>query len=353
MNFWMYSTALFCSTSLALPLVYRELREVRRRFLARDAEFFQRQHEWTHKLGELQSAHDELVVRHTTLRERVQTGGMIESIFQPVILVGPKGVGKTSLLSHWRAPWLQVRPVQGTMYHSQADVPVCDVPTTREKAHFADADLMVKASTRLMLRVHDFPGEITAQEEVKQVLLAETRHLREHSKRNLGVVIVCMFDAGEVEHGVTHETRRYYNQELFKHLGALVRADKAEIERLILVFNKVDRLRHARSGAVPDSDLLGECESVFVNMFEGLSELCHPGRIIPVLTMLDRENNRVQSRGAPLILGEAARPMVESVMGDKFANRVLTDRLRPVSAAHVAQAASRKIRPNDRGDHEP
>jgi hypothetical protein len=192
-----------------------------------------------------------------------------------------------------------------------------------------------------MLRVHDFPGELSAQQAVLQVLQTETRHLRQHARRDMGVVVICLFDAGEAEHGLSEDTRRYYNHELFKRLGALVRRDMAEIERLILVFNKVDRLRQARSGAVPDSDLLGECESVFMNAFEGLGELCHPGKIIPILSMLDRENNRVQSRGAPLVLGEAARSMVESVMGERFANKVLTERLRPVSALHAIKRPPR------------
>jgi len=350
MDPWIYTTAMLFGTSLAAPVLYLRTRQMRRDREAREGEFKRAQGEWAARLKQLETAHENLEVRHRALRDRIATSGMIESIYQPVLLVGPKAVGKTSLLSHWRAPWLQVQPATATAHHYQADVPICDVPSNQDKAHFADADLKVKSLTRLMLRVHDFPGELSAQQVVKQVLQDETRQLQRHSKRNLGVVLLCMFDAGEVEHGITEETRRYYNHELFKHLGLLVRRDMAEIERLILVFNKVDRLRHARSGAVPDGDLLGECEAVFLNAFEGLGELCHPGKIIPVLTMLDRENNRVQSRGAPLVLGEAARPLVESVMGSGFANKVLTDRLRPVSAMHIARIGPAKARKPASGD---
>lgn len=337
MDPWIYATAALFGTSLTAPMFYLRARRERQALDLREAEFKKAREAWRATHEKLTAAHDKLAVRHQSLRERILASGMIESIYQPVILVGPKAVGKTSLLSHWRAPWLQVQPSSATLTHSQADVPICDVPAPQEKPHFADSDLSVRTITRLMLRVHDFPGELSAQQAVMQVLQAETRHLRQHARRELGVVVLCMFDAGEVEHGIAEDTRRYYNNDLFKRLGALVRRDMAEIERLILVFNKVDRLRQARSGAVPDSDLLGECESVFMNTFDGLGELCHPGKIIPVLSMLDRENNRVQSRGAPLVLGEAARSMVESVMGERFANKVLTERLRPVSALYAAR----------------
>jgi hypothetical protein len=341
MDPWLYTTLALLGPSLIAPWAFLRARALKRDVDSREQEFERARKEWSAQLTQLQETHRGLDARHRALRDRIAKSGMIRSLYQPVLLVGPTAVGKTSLLSHWRAPWQGVAPVAATSHHRQADVPVCDHQSVFEEAHFADDDMKVKAVTRMMLRVHDFPGEISAQKIVMRVLQEESKNLRQHSRREMGVVIVCMFDAGEVERGITEETRRYYNQELFRDLGRFVRGNTATIERLILVFNKADRLRESRRGAIPDEDLLGECEAVFLNAFPGFSDLCHPGRIIPVLTMLDRENNRIHSRGAPLVLGEAARALVESVMGSGLAKQVLTDQLRPVTAAHIAKRGRR------------
>lgn len=244
-------------------------------------------------------------------RARLRHDGIVEHYMQPVVLVGPRGVGKSSLLRYWRSPW-EVTPTSPTFRRERVDVPVCMLPNIETRVHPDDPELVVPIHANLMLRVHDFAGEVEAQRMVSQVLMEETRLLRQTSHRELGVVVICMFDAAEAVSGIQHETRKYYNGELFGRLRGLVSEQAVSVERLILVFNKVDNLRLACESHYTDEDILRECMTYFLGTFPDLHYVCNEGRMRTMLTMLNSLDGHDRVRGASGVLGEASRPIVEA-----------------------------------------
>lgn len=333
------SFALF-GTLTAIPLLLWRNRSLEKLLRAQDQQYVDQESRLKLGLKQSELAFQQLELRHRELRRRLEEAGIYESFRQPVLLVGPRGVGKTSLLTHWRTPWSKARP-SPTFRHNFAEVPVCNLPLPERRPHFADPDLMVPVIAQLLLRVHDFAGEVNAQKLVEKVIREETAELRRASQHDLGVVIVCMFDAGEVVKGISPETQRYYNGELFQRLRGMMFDANVKIERLILVFNKYDRLRQGRPPAVTDVDLLDECLGRFINEFRELPRLCNPGRMTGVLTMLDRENNRALTRGGPIVFGEAARSLIEAFGNPDLAKGVVGDTARPVPAQLLAQDAPR------------
>ncbi len=273
--------------------------------------------------------------RYDALKAAVTAEGVVETCRQPVLLVGPRGVGKSSLLAQWRAPWAVAEP-SPTFRHAQADVPVCDLRDVATRAHPADPELVTPVHAHLVLRVHDVAGEVQAQRLVEKLVTDETQRLRESARRELGVVVVCMFDAAEAARGLTMETRAYYNGELFARLRNLVFVSKARIERLILVFNKVDRMREACGPAYSDAQLLDHCLRFFLASFPELGAICNRERIRGALAMLDSTRGPDAVRGASAVLGEAARALVDAFDAGEAARHLRAEAAREVTDLHFA-----------------
>jgi hypothetical protein len=134
---------------------------------------------------------------------------------QPVLLIGPRAVGKTSLMHHWHVPW-DASEASATYLHQTCDVPVYDHHT--DPPANGHPGSQAPSTFHLVLRVHDFPGELRAQQMVAKLARDETVRLREGSKCNLGAVLICMFDAEEAHIGIRPETQQYYNGDLFRTL---------------------------------------------------------------------------------------------------------------------------------------
>lgn len=264
--------------------------------------------------------------RYEALKVSLTEDGVVETWLQPVLLVGPRAVGKTSLLALWKSPWaVQAGGQSPTFRHNYADVSVCELRAIETRPHRADPSLVTPIHAHVMLRVHDFAGELNAQRLVEKIVVDETRKLQECSRRNLGVVVVCMFDASEAVSGISEETRRYYTGELFGRLRNLVFTSKARIERLILVFNKLDRLRETCPHPHSDAQLLDECFRYFLSSFAELSAICNHERVRAVLTVLNTLTPE-SVRGAPAVLGEAARPLIEALNASEAARHILDER---------------------------
>jgi glutamate 5-kinase len=58
------------------------------------------------------------------IRKSLELSSLVRTYRQPVILVGPKHVGKTSLLLQWHAPWNTSRRLDETQRHYTSEVPV-------------------------------------------------------------------------------------------------------------------------------------------------------------------------------------------------------------------------------------
>jgi hypothetical protein len=259
--------------------------------------------------------------RYGLVRQKLQASTVVRRYLQPVVLLGPRHVGKTSLLKQWHSPWDHGR-LDPTARHRMVEVPIYDHPGDDAEPHFADESIRVPVEKHLVLKVHDFPGEPHLQKKVREVAERETQELREQTGKNLGLVLVCMFDAEEAHTGISTETSKYYNGDLFRELRALVTFRKVSIERLILVFNKYDLLRSRIGHDVSEEVLLQSCLDRFEEIFKLLSGACHSDRVCECFTVLGREDLMPKSQGATIVLGEASRHFVTALVSPQAATEV-------------------------------
>jgi hypothetical protein len=248
------------------------------------------------------------------VREKLARSTIVQPYHQPVVLVGPKDVGKTSLLLQWHAPWERYS-VAPTQTHHAALVPVYDFDATDLMPHFADEGIRVPCKVHLKLKVHDCPGELAAQKHVRDIAVQETEALRGATNKDLGIVIVCMFDAEEAHIGVRRETVEYYNGDLFRTLREMVSFAQVHIDRLILVFNKYDLLRRHYEPRVDDRQLLELCLDKFENIYGVLRGTSSSEKMCEVFTAVPRQDMHLNNRGAPIVKGEAARRFVHMIAG--------------------------------------
>ncbi|MDU0291999.1 hypothetical protein [Saccharothrix longispora] len=254
------------------------------------------------------------------VRELLGKSIVVQEFEQPVLLLGPRFVGKSSLLAQWHAPWDR-GPLAATRSHRRASVPVYDFRRPDAVPHFADPDVRTAVDVHLKLRVHDFPGELSAQASAIETARAETAELREKTGRNLGVVLVCMFDAAEAGTELREETVRYYNGDLFASIRTLVSHRDVDIQRLVIVFNKFDVLLAKRPGE-PVEALLELCVESFSKTLQPLYGACNPERVCETVTVLDRDN-LLRSQGATVVFGEVARGIVDAMSGSGAADRLM------------------------------
>lgn len=261
--------------------------------------------------------------KYRIMRNNLESSSVVKHYLQPVILLGPRAVGKTSLLMQWHAPWEHGR-LDSTQSHKITTVPVYDFEMPDREPHFAAPEITTAVEAHLKLRVHDFPGELAAQQSVTREAIADTEEVRSQTGKSMGVVLICMFDASESVRGVQSSTISYYNGDLFANLRALVSHRNIDIQRLVLVFNKYDLLRSAYPNE-NDKNLLNRCNSTFEQVLVLLHGICNPEKVCEVTTILDRDDMITNNQGAPIVLGEAARGLVEAMAGPSVARELLPD----------------------------
>jgi hypothetical protein len=257
--------------------------------------------------------------RYEQLKTWLAKSWMSRTYHQPVLVVGPRRVGKSSLVKQWHVPW-DYSAVAGTTAHRVCEVPLLKYVDPEKVPHEAAPEVLVRLRSYLSLRVHDFPGELQAQREIAQVVREETRRLKEASQKNIGVVIICMFDAAEAHTGIGTDTNEYYNGELFRELRRLVAKDTVELARLVLVFNKFDLLRSYQPAAASDRQLLELCIKKFTPTCAALRGIVNRERVCEVLTVLSREDMVYKNQGASIVKGEAARPIIQAFRGKAVAD---------------------------------
>lgn len=261
--------------------------------------------------------------RYNEVKRKLQASSVVREYYQPVILVGPRAVGKSSLLAQWHAPWDHSR-LKSTQAHNTSTVPIYDFKRSNTEPHFADPDILTDVHVHLKLRVHDFPGELGAQKSIIKQTIQETLDLRQSTGKSLGVVLICLFDAEEGAKSFSQSTIDYYNGELFSNLRTLVAHNEVGIERLILVFNKYDLLKK-RYCNQDDKSLSKQCIESFIPIISLLRGACNPEKVCEVFTILSREDMAYNNRGAPIVMGESARRFVEVMAGSQAVQEVIQE----------------------------
>jgi hypothetical protein len=278
-----------------------------------------RQTELDHTVADLRLAQKNLAV----LRGKLQATGVVQTFQQPVLLIGPRAVGKTSLWKQWHSPW-DVNPVEATRAPAEYVVPVYDHLPLQKVEHPWVDDVLVSVRKHLVLRVHDFPGELSYQKAILRKIREETATLQQRTRMTLGVVIVCMFDATEAVTGVSRDTDRYYNGDLFAGLNEARIEGSARVQRLVVLYNKFDLLRQQRP-QTPVQELMQLCRSVFRDGGAGrnMEKVVNPEKVIDLPTILDRDSMLQNNQGAAIVKGVVARDFVAAIAGSAVASSLV------------------------------
>jgi hypothetical protein len=259
--------------------------------------------------------------KYEDVKSELEKSEVVKEYCQPVILVGQRAVGKSSLLALWHTPW-NYEGLRATDGHKVSVVPIYDFDQSDREPHFADSTISTRVAIHLQLRVHDFPGELKGQENIINKAIEETSDLRTMTNKNLGVVLICMFDASEAISGSPlQSTIDYYNGDLFKNLKTLVSNDKVGLERLVLVFNKSDLLKE-KFPSEQNSILLEKCLQTFMPLISSLRSTCNPEKVCEVLTNFDRDMV-TNNTGEAMVMGEAARNFVRAMAGQQAVQQVI------------------------------
>jgi GTPase SAR1 family protein len=263
-------------------------------------------------------------IKFDLIRKNLRGSAVVKDYYQPVILLGPRAVGKSSLIAQWHTPWIYSN-LNPTQRHKISEVPIYDFKKENTEPHFADPEILTDVHLHLKLKVHDFPGELTSQISVIEQAIDETESLRKITNKSLGVVLVCIFNAEEATVGLSQSTIEYYNGDLFKNLRSLVSCNEVNIDRLILVFNKYDLLK---KNYLQEDDklLLSMCLRAFKSIISPLKGVCNPEKVCEVFTVLSRgEEMLSNNRGASIVKGEAARIFIKSMAGEEAVKETIKD----------------------------
>lgn len=248
---------------------------------------------------------EEKLKRYQEIDKKLKTSRIVKAYRQPAFLLGPRAVGKTSLLMLWNHSH-QINHVTASATSIVSEIPVYDFPSPLLESHFANPEIIVPVQNHLLLKVYDSPGEIAFQRRIREFLIEETRRVREETQKDLGVVLVCMFDAEEAHIGLRTETQEYYNGKLFKEICELATTSQVNIERVVVAFNKYDLLKKHFPTGESYSSMLKLCVENFTPVSSLLSTICEPERISQVLISMVEEGEI----GPQKVLAEVCRDFI-------------------------------------------
>lgn len=261
------------------------------------------------QLSEYKGKYEEII-------RKIKSTSVSESYFLPVLITGSQFVGKSSLVEQWNVPWNHSDNLPSTARMKTAFVPVSYFTSQDLKPHPLDPDFKSEVKINLILKVHDFPGELRQQENIAIQAEKDTEILRKTTGKNLGIVLICMLNSEEVNSGLKQETLNYFNGKFFQNLMDLQVTKKVNIDRLILVFNKKDLLKEGNPG-VNDQELLRKCMDTFRPAIHRFSNICADVDVYPVFTVLSREDMLYNNQGALIVKGAASQKFVEVMAGKK------------------------------------
>jgi GTPase SAR1 family protein len=259
--------------------------------------------------------------KYMSLVEKIKASSVSESYYLPVFITGPRSVGKSSLVEQWNAPWNHSE-LPATREQKTAIVPISYFYGNTKKPHFLDSSIKTQVKMHLILKVHDFPGEISQQDNIIEEAKKDTDNLQETTGKNLGIVLICMLNSNEVIIGLQQDTINYFNGKFFQNLRDLQINKQVNIDKLILVFNKYDLLKEKYSNE-EDKDLMRRCMDTFEPAIKDFRHICSNVDVYPVFTILSRENMLYKNQGASIVKGAASRRFVEVMAGSEAANKLV------------------------------
>ena len=247
----------------------------------------------------------------THLKEKMQNSEVVSEVYYPVVLVGGRDSGKSSLRHHWGASW-QVNAVEPTQVVSSVNIPVYDfVKDTRRPHPWAD-DVLVLEKVHLYLRTYDFPGEIINQKDILKVAERETQRIASEYKRQIGMCMLIMIDSSAmIDPATENETKNYFSSPGYLDLCDRIRSEAIAIDRVVVMYNKADKLR-SQYGHFDDRALLSECDSKLGHFVR--DTLPTNIMMFRVLSILGSES-KIPSKGlgASEAMGHCARRYIEVV----------------------------------------
>lgn len=227
------------------------------------------------------------------------------------------------------ASWVNTK-LTASADHKSYQVPIYDYTEKTLTPHFANEEIRVNLDTHLVLELHDFPGELRSQTQIKDIVLEQAQALRNSTNSDLGVVLICMFNAAEAETGISAETESYFNGDLFKQIRSFVTGSQVSVDRLIYVFNHYDKLKKLKPG-MDGLTLRHFCLSKFSRIFSDLNRICNHEKICEVFTVLGGDDFATENCGEAMVKGECARKFVSF-----FVDGVKVKELFPESASNHA-----------------
>lgn len=257
---------------------------------------------------------------HVSLVETIQRQGVSKSFCQPVFLAGPRSVGKTTLVRAWYTDWIRTPPPAPTPDPRFALVPF--YRGVRDRVPGGSSFLPgvpIRVRVEASLRVWDFPGDplhspggraLLAQLQDETAVMRETGGLL----RNLGSILVCLFDAEEAAIGVRDKTSEYYNKNFFARLDELRENDTVALQQLVIVFNKLDLLRKT-DPAQTHSTLRARCNKAFGEILGRLRDATKTAQVRTFTTVLAHNSDESEdvTEGATDVRGALCAKLIESL----------------------------------------
>jgi GTPase SAR1 family protein len=259
--------------------------------------------------------------KYMSLVGKIKASSVSESYYLPVFITGPRSVGKSSLVEQWNAPWNHSE-LPSTRKQKTAIVPINYFYGNVKKPHFLDSSIETQVKMHLILKVHDFPGEISQQDSIIEEAKKDTDNLQKTSGKNLGIVLICMLNSSEVHIGLQQDTINYFNGKFFQNLMDLQITKEVNIDKLILVFNKYDLLKEKYPNE-EDKDLMRRCMDTFEPAIKDFRNICSKVDVYPVFTILSRENMLYKNQGASIVKGAASKRFVEVMAGSEAASKLI------------------------------
>jgi len=272
---------------------------------------------------------NKIKLKYNDMNSILSKSSVVRTLLQPVIIMGPRGAGKTSLVLQLHAPWIHDK-LKGSIDHSHSEVPIFDFVEHDLISHFANPELKVQLNTHLMLDMHDFPGDIAAQTQIKEVILEQAHEIKHKTNKNLGLVLICMFNSEESATKISETTLNYYNGDLFRHIKSFVIDNQVSIDRLILVFNHFDKLEKL-TPTLSLHELSQKCLEKFQPIYNDLNRICNKEKVCEVFTVLGGDDILLENRGANMVKGECSRKFISF-----FVDKIKVEEIIPESATNNA-----------------